>query len=52
MNPNANALRWGTIYNFWFDATAAAETAKTIDLFKPRAVPGRSDRHAPAAATR
>jgi hypothetical protein len=30
-----NALRWGTAYTFWCDATAAAESNKTIELFKP-----------------
>ncbi|QQS08366.1 MAG: hypothetical protein IPK69_10235 [Phycisphaerales bacterium] len=35
-NANANALRWDTIYNFWFDCDIppAAGTA-TIGLFKP-----------------
>ena len=35
-NNNANALRWATMYNFWFDADAAPATAQhSIDLFKP-----------------
>jgi hypothetical protein len=35
-NPNANALRWDTIYNFWFDANAAPGAGSaTITLFKP-----------------
>ena len=34
-NPNANALRWGTLYNFRFDADVAPGTANaTINLFK------------------
>ena len=33
-NPNANALRWGTCYSFWCDASAYPSTA-TIVLFKP-----------------
>jgi len=38
-NPNANALRWGTLYNFWFDADVSPqETEVTIDLFKPGAL--------------
>jgi hypothetical protein len=33
---NANALRWGTLYNFRFDANAApVDGAVTIGLFKP-----------------
>jgi hypothetical protein len=38
-NPNANALRWGTLYNFWFNATASAEITKQIQLFKPGPCP-------------
>ncbi len=36
VNVNANALRWGTLYNFRFDANQAPGTASVvIDLFKP-----------------
>lgn len=35
-NVNANALRWDTIYNFWFDANVAPGAGSaTIALFKP-----------------
>lgn len=35
---NANALRWGTMYNFWFNSAAApGEGSAKIDLFKPGA---------------
>src|SRR5262249_21277810 len=35
-NPNANSLRWGTLYNFRFDANAPPKFANaSIDLFKP-----------------
>ena len=35
-NPNANALRFGTLYNFWFDIYASPDSVEAnIDLFKP-----------------
>lgn len=35
-NPNANALRWGTTYNFWFEADAPPAPANVrLRLFKP-----------------
>jgi len=35
-NPNSSALRWGTMYNFWFTAnTAPAAGQATLGLFKP-----------------
>ena len=34
-NPNANALRWSTVYNFWFDAsTRPVQGNTTLGLFK------------------
>jgi cysteine-rich repeat protein len=37
-NPNANALRWGTMYNFWFDANVEPGSntgLASMDLFRP-----------------
>lgn len=34
-DPNANALRWGTMFTFWFDADRGPEDAsQTLGLFK------------------
>jgi hypothetical protein len=35
-NANANALRWGTLYSFWFDSEKPV-TRAVIGLFKPGA---------------
>jgi hypothetical protein len=38
VNPNTNALRWGTMYNFWFTADvapAATLGSVTLGLFRP-----------------
>ncbi len=35
-NPNSNALRWGTMYNFWFETNKPpAAGLATLGLFKP-----------------
>ena len=36
-NPNANALRWSTMFNFWFDADqeSSGGIVQTLELFKP-----------------
>ena len=35
-NENANALRWGTMYNFWFDADEPPnESTGELGLFRP-----------------
>jgi hypothetical protein len=35
-NPDSNALRFGTMYNFWFDADVApADGSVTLGLFRP-----------------
>ncbi|MBK8913878.1 MAG: hypothetical protein IPM64_04610 [Phycisphaerales bacterium] len=35
-NPNSNALRWGTMYNFWFECNRPpVNGSATLGLFKP-----------------
>lgn len=39
-NPNSNALRWGTMYNFWFTANRGPTPGDvTLGLFKSGGVP-------------
>lgn len=39
-DPNANALRWGTMFNFWFDANAAPQAGMAeLSLFAPGVEP-------------
>ncbi|HMS18910.1 MAG TPA: hypothetical protein PKA37_18875, partial [Planctomycetota bacterium] len=33
-NPNSNALRWGTAYSFWFDASSAAPLGASLDFYR------------------
>ncbi|MEO0630807.1 MAG: GC-type dockerin domain-anchored protein [Planctomycetota bacterium] len=42
-NPGTNALRWGTMYNFWFTADVAPEMGDaTLGLFKPGSAPDQT----------
>ena len=36
VDENANALRWGTMFSFWFDSdTAPTNAVHTLEFFKP-----------------
>jgi hypothetical protein len=49
-NPNTNALRFGTMYNFWFDADVApVDGTATIALFRP-GIPDAVDAPVPVPA--
>lgn len=57
-NPNANALRFATMYNFWFDANTppmSGAQVGSLGLFKPATDGGSDDRllslFAPSAPT-
>lgn len=41
-NSNANALRFATMFNFWFDADAPAAVSHTLAFFKPGTPPSVS----------
>jgi hypothetical protein len=48
-DPNANALRWGTMYNFWFDADLPPDPETVvIGLFKPGTPTGTNVDNVPA----
>jgi hypothetical protein len=34
-NANANALRWATLFNYWFDADSPASSTHRLTFFKP-----------------
>jgi hypothetical protein len=34
-DPNANALRFATMFNFWFDADSPSPTSHALTFFKP-----------------
>lgn len=52
VNPNANAVRWASMYNFWFETDAAPTTGQVdIGLFRsgtPAAISGMA--HVPTLA--
>ncbi|MBM4108246.1 MAG: hypothetical protein FJ255_05465 [Phycisphaerae bacterium] len=51
-NANANALRWGTMYNFWFEATAAPGSgSNTLGFFRPHSPSSMSSGSLPVPTT-